>query len=47
MFNSTIIQSIKSVSNELQANANVQLLDALRDVELRDSTRFGGVRQKK
>ena len=47
VFNSTTIQSIKSVSNELQAKANVELLDALRDVELRDSTRFSGVRKKK
>ena len=47
VFNSKTIKGIKSLSNELQANANVQLLDTLRDVELRDTTRFGGARKKK
>jgi hypothetical protein len=46
VFNPTTIKTIKNLSNELQANANVQLLDALRDVEQKDWTRFGRARKK-
>lgn len=43
-FNPKIVKTLCGLSKELQADANVHLLEDLRDVEQRDWARFGKVR---
>jgi hypothetical protein len=43
-FNPKTVKTISELAKELQADANVHLLEALRDVEQRDWARLGKVR---
>lgn len=45
-FNPKTVKTISGLSKELQANANVHLLEALRDTEQRDWARFGKTQKK-
>ena len=43
-FSPKTVRTISSLSKELQADANVHFLEALRDIEQRDWAKFGKVR---
>jgi len=45
-FNPKTVRTISELSRELQANANVHLLESLRDTEQRDWARLGKARKK-